>query len=113
MCRARSLTTQTASLNVGNRSLSHPFWYYIPFLSVTLTPSRPLPQPSRPHASLVSLHLAYIWKSVSGCSDVDSSNHLVEGAGPFSSALFLPAEALLNRVTDQFLTYHLVGYVLT
>lgn len=91
----------------------HPFWYLILVLSVTLTPSRPLPQPSRPYANLVSLHLAYIWRSVAGRSDIDSSGHFVEEAGPFSPTLFLPAEALLNRVTEQFLIYHLVGYVLT
>lgn len=78
---------------------------------MTLTPSRPLPVPSRPHANLVSLHLAYIWRSAAGRNDMDSSGHLFGEAGPFSPTLFLPAEALLNRVTEQFFIYHLVGYV--
>lgn len=84
-----------------------------PMFQVTLTPSRPLPHPSRPHANLVSLHLAYIWRTVTGRSDIVNSRHLVEEINPFSPTLFLPAEVLLNRVTEQFLIYHLAGCVVT
>ncbi|KAH0832191.1 hypothetical protein J3R83DRAFT_13109 [Lanmaoa asiatica] len=79
------------------------------FSKLTLTPSRPLPHASRPRANLVSLHLFYIWRTLAGRSDTVSSGHLVEEVDPFSPTLFLPAEALLNRVTEQFLIYHLVG----
>ncbi|KAG9315594.1 hypothetical protein JVU11DRAFT_3232 [Chiua virens] len=41
--------------------------------------------------------------------DTIDSGHLVEKANPFASTLFLPTEALLNRVTEQFLISHLVG----
>ncbi|KAF9219253.1 hypothetical protein BS17DRAFT_804499, partial [Gyrodon lividus] len=78
-------------------------------LAVTLTPSRSLPYTSRPHANLVSLHLSYIWKTIGRRKDKDNSGDLMEDVNPFSPTLFLPTEALLNRVTIQFLTYHLVG----
>lgn len=104
--RVRLWTTQTAFPNVGNISLSSLLASDSVAL-VTLTPSRPLPYASRPHANLVSLHLAYIWRTVAGRSDVTDSAHLVEDSNPFSPTLFLPAEALLNRLTEQFLIYHL------
>ncbi|KIK88798.1 hypothetical protein PAXRUDRAFT_39297, partial [Paxillus rubicundulus Ve08.2h10] len=75
----------------------------------TLTPSRSLPRTSRPHANLISLHLAYVWKTIGRCKDTDKSSDLIEEVDPFSPTLFLPTEALLNRVTVQFLTSHLVG----
>ena len=101
---------QTAFPNVGSKSLlSLPGSDSVSL--VTLTPSRPLPYASRPHANLVSLHLAYIWRTVAGRSDTIDSGHLVEETNPFSSTLFLPAEALLNRLTEQFLTYHLARSV--
>ncbi|KAG8214745.1 hypothetical protein J3R82DRAFT_9834 [Butyriboletus roseoflavus] len=110
MCRVLLSTTQTAFPNVGHNLLSPlPIIISDPVFQVTLTPSRPLPHASRPHANLVSLHLAYIWKTVARRSDTVNSGHLLEEANPFSQTLFLPAEALLNRVTEQFLIYHFVG----
>ncbi|KIJ59482.1 hypothetical protein HYDPIDRAFT_33170 [Hydnomerulius pinastri MD-312] len=78
-------------------------------LSVTLTPSRSVPRTSRPHANLVSLHLAYIWKTVGRRKDAYNSSDMIEEVNPFSSTLYLPTESLLTRVTEQFLTYHFVG----
>lgn len=106
-CRVHLLMTQMALLNVLNNVLL--LLMCLITLSVTLTPSRPLPQPSRPHVYLASLHLAYIWRSVAEGSDIDSPDHLVEESSPFSPTLFLPVEALLNRVTEQILINHLVG----
>ncbi|KAF8837910.1 hypothetical protein BDN67DRAFT_1013480 [Paxillus ammoniavirescens] len=76
---------------------------------ITLTPSRSLPRTSRPHAKLISLHLAYVWKTIGRRKDTANSGDLIEKVDPFSPILFLPIEALLNRVTVQFLTSHLVG----
>ncbi|KAG6372870.1 hypothetical protein JVT61DRAFT_7305 [Boletus reticuloceps] len=95
---------------LGLNNVSRPFVDDTDGLSkLTLTPSRPLPDASRPHANLVSLHLAYTWRTVTRRSDIANSGHLVEDTNPFSPTLFLPSEALLNRVTEQFLIYHLVS----
>ncbi|KAF8558383.1 hypothetical protein OG21DRAFT_1494145 [Imleria badia] len=95
---------------LGLNNVSRPFVDDADGLSkLTLTPSRPLPDASRPHANLVSLHLVYIWRTVAGRSDITDSGPLVEEINPFSPTLFLPAEALLSRVTEQFLIYHLVS----
>lgn len=112
MCRVRLSTTQTAFPNVCDNLPSSLLGSDSVF-QVTLTPSRPLPYASRPHANLVSLHLAYIWKTVARRSDTVNSGHMVEEASPFSPTLFLPATALLNRATELFLIYHFVGYVVT
>ena len=101
---------QTACPNVGSNSL--PFLLTSDSVLVTLTPSRPLPDASRLHANLVSLHLVYIWRTA-GRSDITDSGPLVEEINPFAPTLFLPAEALLTRVTEQFIINHLVRFVST
>ncbi|KAH7910854.1 hypothetical protein BJ138DRAFT_1152000 [Hygrophoropsis aurantiaca] len=79
---------------------------------MTLTSSRSPPRISRPHANLVSIDLAYIWKNTRRNTDQGPErnvNLLSNDDNPFSTQLFLPFESVLNRVTDQFMTYHLVG----
>lgn len=101
----------TQFAGVGNDSL--PFLLVSDLVSVTLTPSRVLPDASRPHANLVSLRLAYIWRTIPRFCDVAESDHMVEEINPFAPTLFLPAETLLNRVNEQFLIYHLTRSVPT
>ncbi|KAL4080956.1 hypothetical protein J3A83DRAFT_4203621 [Scleroderma citrinum] len=78
-----------------------------------LTPSRSLPRTLRPHVVLTSLELSFLWKTVNKCKEpVDPSNicHvLAVDGGPLSPKMYLPAETLLGRVMEQFLTHHLVG----
>lgn len=112
-CRVHLWMTQTASPNVGTNFPSSLLYLSDSASSVTLTPARPLPYVPRPHANLVSLHLVYIWRTVAGCCDIPDSDHLADETNPFSQTLLLPAEALLNRVTEQFLVYHLVRFVST
>ncbi|KAH7926460.1 hypothetical protein BV22DRAFT_1194353 [Leucogyrophana mollusca] len=79
---------------------------------MTLTPSRPQPRTSRPHANLVSIDLVYIWKDTrqrTGCKSDQDLRELLREVNPFSTQLFLPFESNLNRLADQFVTYHLVG----
>ncbi|KAI6030690.1 hypothetical protein F5J12DRAFT_303832 [Pisolithus orientalis] len=76
---------------------------------MTLTPSRSLSHTLRPHIVLTSLELSFAWKTVRKDTGEWDGHFLAVCDSPFSTTMYLPAEALLGRVTEQFLVHHLVG----
>lgn len=78
---------------------------------MTLTPSRSLSHTLRPHVVLASLELSFAWKTVRKDTGDWNSHFIPVCDSPFSATMYLPAETLLGRVTEQFLVQHLVWCV--
>ncbi|KIM66764.1 hypothetical protein SCLCIDRAFT_253358 [Scleroderma citrinum Foug A] len=54
--------------------------------------------------------MSFLWKTTNCCKRPDSPcDVLTIDCGPLSPKVYLPTEALLGRVMEQFLTHHLIG----